>query len=146
MRGLSQAEWTVVAYFCLHGVERFANTAQTEMVGAKATGTRVSQHREAKRGASPVLAEFQAVYGLLRKPNKTHLDSFFVAHLPPDRQAEAKKPEEIGSDDVRRAVTHTLRMLTPIYCPSPTSMGGRYQMITNPDKIVNGSIRWAFVA
>ena len=93
---LSQAEWTAVAYFCLHGVERFANTAQTEISYESLAG---------------ILEAFQAVYGLLRKPNKTHLDSFFVAHLPPDRQAEAKKPEEIGSDDVRRAVTHTIRML-----------------------------------
>jgi hypothetical protein len=93
---LSQAEWTAVAYFCLHGVERFANTAQTEISYESLAG---------------ILEAFQAVYGLLRKPNKTHLDSFFVAHLPPDRQAEAKKPEEIGSDDVRRVVTHTIRML-----------------------------------
>jgi len=92
---LSQAEWTAVAYFCLHGVERFANTAQTEISYESLAG---------------ILEAFQAVYGLLRKPNKTHLDSFFVAHLPPDRQAEAKKPEEIGSDDVRRAVT------TPFGC------------------------------
>ena len=89
---LSQAEWTAIAYFCLHGVERFANTAQTEISYESLAG---------------ILEAFQAVYGLLRKPNKTHLDSFFVAHLPPDRQAEAKKPEEIGSDDVRRAVTRT---------------------------------------
>src|SRR6202158_3568328 len=26
---LSQAEWTLVAYYCLHGAETFANTAQT---------------------------------------------------------------------------------------------------------------------
>lgn len=93
---LSQAEWTLVAYFCLHGVERFANTAQTEISYESLAG---------------ILEAFQEVYGLLRKPNKTHLDSFFVAHLPPDRQAEAKKPEEVGSDDVRRAVSHAIRML-----------------------------------
>lgn len=93
---LSQAEWTLVAYYCLHGAETFANTAQTEISYESLAG---------------ILEAFQAVYGLLRKPKKTHLDSFFVAHLPPDRQAEAKNPEEIGSDDVRRAVTHTIRML-----------------------------------
>ncbi|MFI5095669.1 MAG: hypothetical protein ACHQIK_19755 [Candidatus Acidiferrales bacterium] len=93
---LSQAEWTLVAYYCLHGAETFANTAQTEISYESLAG---------------ILEAFQAVYGLLRKPKKTHLDSFFVAHLPPDRQAETKNPEEIGSEDVRRAVTHTIRML-----------------------------------
>jgi hypothetical protein len=93
---LSQAEWTLVAYYCLHGAETFANTAQTEISYDSLAG---------------ILEAFQAVYGLLRKPKKTHLDSFFVAHLPSDRQAEAKNPEEVGSDDVRRAVTHTIRML-----------------------------------
>jgi len=93
---LSQAEWTLVAYYCLHGAETFANTAQTEISYESLAG---------------ILEAFQAVYGLLRKQNKTHLDSFFVAHLPSDRQAETKKPEEIGSDDVRRAVSHTIRML-----------------------------------
>ena len=58
-----------------------------------------------------ILEAFQAVYGLLRKKNKTHLDSFFIAHLPSDRQAEGKNLSEIGSEDVRRAVTHTLRIL-----------------------------------
>ena len=53
---LSQAEWTTVAYFCLHGVERFANTAQTEISYESLAG---------------ILEAFQAVYGLLRKPNKT---------------------------------------------------------------------------
>ncbi len=93
---LSRAEWTLIAYYCLQGTERFGDTAQTEISYESLAG---------------ILQAFQAVYGLLRKQNKTHLDSFFVAHLPPDRQAEAKKPEEVGSDDVRRAVTRTIRML-----------------------------------
>jgi len=93
---LSQAEWTLVAYYCLQGAETFANTAQTDVSYDSLTG---------------ILEAFQAVYELLRKKNKSHLDSFFVAHLPSDRQAEAKSSHEIGSDDVRRAVTNTLRML-----------------------------------
>jgi hypothetical protein len=93
---LSRAEWTLVAYYCLQGAEKFGDTAQTEISYESLTG---------------ILEAFQAVYGLLRKQNRTHLDSFFVAHLPPDRQAEMKKPDEIGSDDVRRAVTRTIRML-----------------------------------
>lgn len=93
---LSRAEWTLIAYYCLQGTEGFGDTAQTEISYESLAG---------------ILQAFQAVYGLLRKQNKTHLDSFFVAHLPPDRQAEAKKPEEVGSDDVRRAVTRTIRML-----------------------------------
>ena len=93
---LSRAEWTLIAYYCLQGTEGFGDTAQTEISYESLAG---------------ILAAFQSVYGLLRKQNKTHLDSFFVAHLPPDRQAEAKKQEEIGSDDVRRAVTRTIRML-----------------------------------
>jgi len=93
---LSQAEWTLVAYYCLHGAETFANTAQTEISYESLAG---------------ILEAFRAVYELLRKKNKTHLDSFFVAHLPSDRQAEAKNPKEVGSEDVRRVVTHTIRML-----------------------------------
>ena len=93
---LSQAEWTLVAYYCLHGAETFANTAQTEISYESLAG---------------ILEAFRAVYELLRKKNKTHLDSFFVAHLPSDRQAETKNPEEVGSEDVRRVVTHTIRML-----------------------------------
>ena len=93
---LSRAEWTLVAYYCLQGAERFGDTAQTEVSYESLTG---------------ILEAFQAVYGLLRKQNRTHLDSFFVAHLPSDRQAEAKSSQEIGSDDVRRAVANTLRML-----------------------------------
>jgi hypothetical protein len=93
---LSQAEWTLVAYYCLQGAEMYANTAQTEI---------------SFDSLAAILEAFQAVYGLLRKKNKTHLDSFFIAHLPSDAQAEGKSPDEIGSEDVRRAVTHTLRML-----------------------------------
>lgn len=93
---LSQAEWTLVAYYCLQGAETFANTAQTEISFESLAG---------------ILEAFQAVYGLLRKKNRTHLDSFFVAHLPTERQAEAKNPEQVGSEDVRRAVTNTIRML-----------------------------------
>jgi len=84
---LSQAEWTLVAYYCLHGAEMFANTAQSEISFDSLAG---------------ILEAFQAVYALLRKKNKTHLDSFFIAHLPSDRQAEAKSSDEIGSEDVRR--------------------------------------------
>jgi hypothetical protein len=93
---LSQAEWTLVAYYCLHGAETFANTAQTEISYESLAG---------------ILEAFRAVYELLRKKNRTHLDSFFVAHLPSDRQGEAKNPEEVGSEDVRRVVNHTIRML-----------------------------------
>ena len=96
MLPLSRAEWTLVAYYCLQGAERFGDTAQTEISYESLTG---------------ILEAFQAVYGLLRKQNRTHLDSFFVAHLPSDRQSEAKSPQEIGSDDVRRAVANTLRTL-----------------------------------
>jgi hypothetical protein len=93
---LSQAEWTLVAYYCLHGAETFANTAQTEISYESLAG---------------ILEAFRAVYELLRKKSRTHLDSFFVAHLPSDRQSEAKNPEEVGSEDVRRVVNHTIRML-----------------------------------
>ncbi len=93
---LSQAEWTLVAYYCLHGAETFANTAQTEISYESLAG---------------ILEAFRAVYELLRKKSRTHLDSFFVAHLPSDRQGEAKNPEEVGSEDVRRVVNHTIRML-----------------------------------
>jgi hypothetical protein len=93
---LSKAEWTLIAYYCLHGSEIYAKSAQTEISYESLAG---------------MIEAFQAVYGLLRKQKKTHLDSFFVAHFPSDRQAEAKTPEEIGSEDVRRVVSHTLRML-----------------------------------
>ena len=65
---LSQGEWTLVAYYCLQGAETFANTAQTEISYDSLTG---------------ILEAFQAAYELLRKRNKTHLDSFFLAAICP---------------------------------------------------------------
>jgi hypothetical protein len=93
---LSKAEWTLVAYYCLHGSEVYANSAQTEITYDSLAG---------------MLEAFQAVYGLRRIREKTHLDAFFIAHLPADRQAEVKAPEEIDSEDVERVVSRTILML-----------------------------------
>jgi len=52
---LSQAEWTLVAYYCQQGAELFANTGQTDISFESLAG---------------ILEAFLAVYGLVSKQRK----------------------------------------------------------------------------
>jgi hypothetical protein len=94
---LSQAEWTLVAYYCQQGAELFANTGQTEVSYESLAG---------------ILEAFLAVYGLVSKQRKrSPMAPYLLMNLPSARQAEAKPSEEIANDDVQRAVNRTIHML-----------------------------------
>ncbi len=93
---LSQAEWTMVAHYCARGAESFANTAQGQI---------------SYESLAEILEAFLAAYGIARRPRKSPLDFVYLLTLPGDKQAEAKEPKDVGSDDVRRVVNHTIQML-----------------------------------
>ena len=93
---LSQAEWTMVAHYCARGAESFANTAQGQI---------------SYESLAEILEAFLAAYGIARRPKKSPLDFVYLLTLPGDKQAEAKEPKDVGSDDVRRVVNHTIQML-----------------------------------
>jgi hypothetical protein len=94
---LSQAEWTLVAYYCQQGAELFANTGQTEISYESLAG---------------ILESFLAVYGLVSKQRKrSPMAPYLLMNLPSERQTEAKLSEEIVNDDVRRAVNRTIHTL-----------------------------------
>ena len=92
---LSQAEWTMVAHYCALGAESFATTAQGQI---------------SFESLAEILEAFLAAYAVVRRSKESPLDFLYLMTLPGDKQAEAKA-EDIGSDDVRRVVTNTLRML-----------------------------------
>jgi hypothetical protein len=94
---LSQAEWALVAYYCQQGAELFTNTGQTDVSFESLAG---------------ILEAFLAVYGLRSKQRKkSPMAPYLLTNLPPARQTEAKHSDEIGDDDVRRAVNRTIHML-----------------------------------
>ena len=92
---LSQAEWTMVAHYCARGAESFTNTAQGQI---------------SYESLAEILEAFLAAYAIARRPKKSPLDFVYLMSLPGDKQVEAKA-EDVGSDDVRRVVTHTIQML-----------------------------------
>jgi hypothetical protein len=93
---LSQAEWTLVAYYCQQGAELFANTGQTEISFESLAG---------------ILEAFLAVYGLVSKQRKrSPMAPYLLTNLPSERQTEAKPSEEIAKDDVQRAVNRTIHI------------------------------------
>jgi hypothetical protein len=93
---LSQAEWTMVAHYCARGAESFTNTAQGQI---------------SYESLAEILEAFLAAYALARRPKKSPLDFVYLLTLPGDKQAEAKEPKDVGCDDVRRVVNHTIQML-----------------------------------
>ncbi|MGA7295196.1 MAG: hypothetical protein WBW85_21880, partial [Terriglobales bacterium] len=92
---LSQAEWTLVAHYCARGAESFANTIQGQI---------------SYESLAEILEAFLAAYAIARRPKKSPVDFVYLMSLPGDKQVEAKA-EDVGSDDVRRVVNHTIRML-----------------------------------
>ncbi len=93
---LLQAEWTMVAHYCALGAESFANTAQGQI---------------SYESLAEILEAFLAAYAIARRPKKSPRDSLYLRTLPGDKQVEAKEIEDVGSDDVRRVVNHTIQML-----------------------------------
>ena len=93
---LSQAEWTMVAHYCAVGAESFMNTAQGQI---------------SYETLAEILEAFLAAYAIARRLKKSMRDFVYLRTLPGDKQVEAKEVEDIGSDDVRRVVNHTIQML-----------------------------------
>jgi hypothetical protein len=93
---LSQAEWTMVAHYCAVGAESFMNTAQGQI---------------SYETLAEILEAFLAAYAIARRPKKSMRDFLYLRTLPGDKQVDAKEVVEIGSDDVRRVVNHTIQML-----------------------------------
>jgi hypothetical protein len=93
---LTLAEWTMVAYYCAQGAESFVSTEQGQL---------------SYESLAEILEAFLAAYAVVRRPKKSALDFVYLRTLPGDKQVEAKEPEDVGSDDVRRVVNHTIQML-----------------------------------
>ena len=94
---LSQAEWTLIAYYCQQGAELFANTGQTDISYESLAG---------------ILEAFLAVYGLVSKRRKRGpMAPYLLTNLPSEGQTAAKPSEEIANDDVQRAVNRTIHTL-----------------------------------
>ena len=86
----------MVAHYCARGAESFANTAQGQI---------------SYESLAEILEAFLAAYGIARRPRKSPLDFVYLLTLPGDKQAKAKEPKDVGSDDVRKVVNHTIQML-----------------------------------
>jgi hypothetical protein len=93
---LTQAEWTLVAYYCAQGAESFVGTEQGQL---------------SYESLAEILEAFLAAYSLVRRSKKCPLDFVYLRTLPEDKQAAAKEPSDVGSEDVRRVVKHTIQML-----------------------------------
>jgi hypothetical protein len=94
---LSQAEWTLVAHYCAPGAESLCQLPH-----------------KARSPTSPSPKSWR--HSLRRTPSHAgrrspHVDFVYLMSLPGDKQVEAKEGEDVGSDDVRRVVTHTIQML-----------------------------------
>jgi hypothetical protein len=122
---LSQAEWTLIAYYCQQGAELFANTGQTEVSFESLAG---------------ILEAFLAVYGLVSKHRKrSPMAPYLLTNLPSEKQTEAKHSEEIASDDVRRAANRTIHMLKnpTSETPRPVHTARLLYMILDNEKFLN---------
>ena len=93
---LTQAEWTLVAYYCAQGAESFVGTEQGQL---------------SYESLAEILEAFLAAHTLVRRSKKSPLDFVYLRTLPEDKQVAAKEPNDVGSDDVRRVVKHTIQML-----------------------------------
>lgn len=93
---LTQAEWTLVAYYCAQGAESFVGTEQGQL---------------SCDSLAEILEGFLAAYVLLRRSKPSRFDFVYLRTLPEDKQVAAKEPNDVGSDDVRRVVKHTIQTL-----------------------------------
>jgi hypothetical protein len=94
---LSQAEWTLVAYYCTQGAEAFTSTEQG-----------LISHET----LAALLEAFLAAYETPRRKSRVALDWTYLQTLPADgKQARDKDPEQATRDDVRRVVKRTIEML-----------------------------------
>jgi hypothetical protein len=93
---LTQAEWTLIGYYCAKGAETFMSTEQNQL---------------SYESLAEILEAFLAAYAIARRSKKYSRDSFYLRVLPVDKQVDAKEPDDVDSEDLRRVVTRTIRML-----------------------------------
>ncbi|MFP5236009.1 MAG: hypothetical protein ACLGSD_08900 [Acidobacteriota bacterium] len=94
---LSQAEWTVLAYYCTLGAEAFVTT---------------EQGRISRESLAVVLEAFLAAYEVPRRKAKVALDWIYFQTLPAEeRRGREKKQQDVTDEDVRRVVKRTIQML-----------------------------------
>jgi hypothetical protein len=93
---LSQAEWTLVAYYCTQGAESFASTEQGQL---------------SYESLADMLEAFLAAHAVPRRPSRVSLDWMYLQTLPAEKMDEFKEPEKVTKEDVRRIVNRTIRML-----------------------------------
>lgn len=93
---LSQAEWTLIAYYCMQGAESFASTEQGQL---------------SYEALADMLEAFLAAHAVARRPSRVPLEWVYLQTLPEDKQTALKEPQEVTKDDVRRVVKRTIQML-----------------------------------
>jgi len=93
---LTQAEWSLVAYYCAKGAESFASTEQGQL---------------SYESLADILEAFLAAYAIALRKKKVSLDFFYLMTLPEDKQVATKDPNAVDSEDLRRVVTRTIQML-----------------------------------
>jgi hypothetical protein len=92
---LSQAEWTLVAYYCHQGAEAFADSTPTKISHAS---------------LAEILEAFALLYDLL--PTKAaYRDNYYLSNLPVHEIGGRKDRDEADSDLIRRVVHDTIGML-----------------------------------
>ena len=94
---LSQAEWTVLAYYCTLGAEAFVTT---------------EQGRISRESLAALLEAFVAAYEVPRRKTKVSLDWVYLQTLPAtEKRVREKQQDEVTKEDVLRAVARTVQML-----------------------------------
>jgi hypothetical protein len=92
---LSQAEWALVAYYCHHGAEAFANNTPTQISDAS---------------LAHILEAFLAAYGLLKTKSASR-EQYYLRNLPVSEVRDKGPKEESSSRDVRSVVSDTITLL-----------------------------------
>jgi hypothetical protein len=93
---LSQAEWTLVAYYCTQGAESFASTEQGQL---------------SHESLAEILEAFLAAHAVARRPSRVAVDWVYLQTLPMEKTDEVKEPADVTKEDVRKIVNRTIRML-----------------------------------
>ncbi len=93
---LSQAEWTLIAYYCTQGAESFSTTEQGQL---------------SHESLAEMLEAFLAAYDVPRRKSRIALDWVYLQTLPTEKTEAFKDVEAYTKDDVKRVVNRTIRML-----------------------------------
>ena len=93
---LSQAEWTLVAYYCTQGAESFVSTEQGQL---------------SYESLAEMLEAFLAAYDVPHRRSRISLDWVYLQTLPAEKTDVFKEPDEHAKEDVKRVVNRTIRTL-----------------------------------